>query len=423
MRVQIRKWIGFAFCCGATCASAADYLGAWNFSHFSTPVRVLLESSQQSVLLRSMKSSTVRINGSPSSAKLSPGQLFFSAEDSKVRLVRIPYRPLTAKTFELVFPLEAAGFEWNGRMYRGRAFVAAENGTVFVTNQLPMETYLAGTVGSEMSPSWSVEALKAQAVAARSYALYRRERPRHPLYDLESSTQDQVYLGVSSEKPSVWRAVKETAGVYLVSNGKPSQIHYHSRCGGQTQTPDRVWGSAKSGNSVDCPFCRQFPYKWNASWTPEEFLEKLGMHSQHPKAVLVVRQSSEGRVHEVEVAAGTQKRTVSSETLRRLLGYNRLKSTHFALSQSSHSIRAEGTGAGHGVGMCQWGAKYLADQGAGYSDILKHYYPGRRLARLPSEKGMDRSQVAKVGYARAPTRRLRFSSTGTADSAFPRFTP
>jgi stage II sporulation protein D len=428
MRFQFMKWIGLAVFCGATAAwaaSATDSNGAWNYSHFSTPLRVLLQRSHSGVALCGILPATVRINGQIKSPRLTAGALVFSpVGQNQVQMVRIPYRPLAAENFELLWAQETPGLEFNQKRYRGRARVETMSGELLLTNILPMEPYLAATVGAEMSPGWKVEALKAQAVAARSYALHRRQHPRHRLFDLDSTTEDQVYLGLSGESARTWAAVRETAGIYLATGGGAANIHYHSRCGGETQTAATAWGNSNTpGQGVVCQFCRRNPYRWSAEWSRAEFAQKLGLPPSPDTHVVEVKQAAGGRVKEVEIASQGISRRLSSETLRRALGYTALKSAQFSFTPSASSVRVEGTGAGHGVGMCQWGAKYLADKGATFLQILSHYYPRNTIARWVPEKGLDRETVAGVGYAHDRPTRLRFSAAGKPNSAFPRFTP
>jgi stage II sporulation protein D len=371
-----------------------------------------------------MTPASVRINDELKAPKLSAGLLIFTPEGERVRMVRLPYKPLLVESVDLLWPAEKAGFEMKGRRYRGRLRAVARGGEIYIVNHLPLEMYLGGTLGGEMSPAWSMEALKAQAVAARSYALHRREKPRNALYDLDSSTDDQVYLGVAGESPRSWTAVRETAGVYLATGGSAADIHYHSRCGGETESAASVWGSTRtSAARIPCPFCRRFPYRWHAAWSPAEFLRKLGLPPSDRVAVLPVYQSPLGRVQEVEVATPSVRRRLPSDALRRMLGYTRLKSSRFAIQHTGREIRAEGVGSGHGVGMCQYGAKYLAEKGAKYSEILSHYYPRNPLARWAPEKGLDREQRPGVVSPHARPKRLRFSSTRRPDRAFPANTP
>ncbi|NBT59044.1 SpoIID/LytB domain-containing protein, partial [bacterium] len=137
------------------------------------------------------------------------------------------------------------------------------NGQMFsVVNYLGLDDYLLGTLGSEMSPSWEIEALKAQAVASRTYALYMIKHPKHSDYDLERSTQDQVYGGVEAEHPRVREAIQATSGEVLSFKDQPIKAFFHSRCGGSTETPGFVWNHHQGypQKKVACPYCLKNPF-------------------------------------------------------------------------------------------------------------------------------------------------------------------
>ncbi len=398
--------------------------GASSF-YSNTGIRVLLERSDRSVLLQSVQPAAVRIDDQLKTPRLSPGLLIFSpAAGARVQMVRIPYRPLVARTVELVWPLEKPGLRWDGKLYRGRARFENSGKALSLVNHLPLETYLAGTVGGEMNASWSLEALKAQAVAARSYALYRTTHPRDPFFDLKRTTDDQVYLGMQGESVRAWRAVRETQGYYLTTSQKPGPIFYHSRCGGDTEAAEGVWGTRgnRGSKGATCQFCRKNAYRWAVQWDAETFARKLGLNgarfSFHPEVV------THGRVAQIRIQDDRGSRPFTGEALRRLLGFARLKSTRFTFRQESGQVFAEGVGAGHGVGMCQWGAKDLAERGRAFQGILSHYYPGHSLRVWDlAEKRMDSHPDSGLASANAFPRGLRFSSTGGANRPASRFAP
>jgi stage II sporulation protein D len=343
---------------------------------------VLLQRSPQTIALGIKTPAYVRLDGVVGKARLSAGKLYFSRVGEKIQIVRLPYRPLTAQSIELLWPVDKPGFEWEGSAFRGRARVQQAEGDLFLVNALPLEAYLASTVGTEMTPTWNLEALKAQAIAARSYALYRQTHPRHALYDLERTTEDQAYSGLRGETSRTWEAIRATVGLHLTDQGKPTVAYYHSRCGGETETPHQVWNNANSSRPrIPCPFCRQFPFRWKASWSAENFLAKIGLAPTGELKWSPVSRSSQGRLYEIEVSNGLEKTRLGADRLRRLLGYQTLKSSNFQLSTTPQGVEVEGVGAGHGVGMCQWGAKYFAEKGFSFRKILGHYYPQYSLKK------------------------------------------
>ncbi len=396
-------WLGCLV--AAVYANAAGDDGKQNYPYSNTPIRVLLHRSAQSLSVQSVSPANVRIDGETKRPKLSAGITHLGIAGDFVVVVRFPYAPLRVRSFELLWPSDRAGFLWNKKPYYGRILIQARSGALLAINSLGLERYLAATVGAEMVSTWSLEALKAQAVAARTYAIYRLEHPRDPLYDIDSTVEDQVYPGASGETATTWNAVKQTAGLYLAGNKGPVKAYFHSRCGGVTGDARRVWGtSAGTRQGVPCAYCRSSPYRWKARWSQRQFLSKLGL-PPGPIAAIVPTKTDGTRVLEVEVSNGKTNRTLSADSLRRALGYERLKSTQFAFQYERDEVVAEGTGAGHGVGMCQWGAKYLAEKGASFQRILSHYFPEDRLRHYAA--------------GRHEPRRLRFSTTQGIDRDIP----
>lgn len=390
----------FWVCClvAAVYANAEGDNGKQNYLHSNTSIRVLLQRSSDWISVQSVSPANVRINGETKRPKLSPGTTHFGISDrDQLLVVKIPYLPLRVRTFELVWPQDRIGFQWNGKPYYGRIQLQARAGQLFAINTLSLERYLAATVGGEMIRTWSLEALKAQAVAARTYAIYRMEHPRDTLFDIDSTIEDQVYPGASGESVQTWNAVKQTAGLYLAGSKGPVKAYFHSRCGGVTGDAKKVWGtSAGNRQGVPCPYCRNNPYKWTARWSLAAFLKKLGL-APGAVAAVVPTKTDGSRILEVEVTNGRTNRTLSADNLRRALGYERLKSSQFAFQYERDEVVAEGTGAGHGVGMCQWGAKHLAEKGATFQRILSHYFPQDRLQHYAAR--------------RHEPRRLRFSAS------------
>lgn len=278
---------------------------------------------------------------------------------------------------------------FNGKQYRGAIRVTTKNGKLIVTNILPLETYLVGMLASEMSPSWEPEVLKAQAVAARSYSLYMMAHPKDGLYDLESGIQDQVYGGVSAEDPRVTEAIRATTGHYLSFRNEPIKAFFHSRCGGMTETAQTVWQlpSKAHGTRVTCPYCRKRRFSWSASVELPEFFRLIGVNWNAGSPFhLLPDVSPSGRVHRLRVMTTSALKTLTSDELRQKLGYTRLKSAFFDWSVGTDSIHFSGKGAGHGVGMCQWGARGLAQFGKKFTQILGHFYPDALLTKVSETK-------------------------------------
>ncbi len=270
----------------------------------------------------------------------------------------------------------------DGRKYLGRIEVVAEDGGLTVVNRLPVETYLLGIVGSEMPAEWPLEALKAQAVAARTYALQRRLRRRATSspWDLRDSVLSQVYRGAESIRPSVIRAVRETRGWVLAFHHEPAEALFHSTCGGHTVTAAEVFGQpVQYLVRRPCDWCRESGrYRWELKLDRREVARLLRQAGLSRDFERLERKGSEGSLW---IEDGRGARRVPPEKLRAALGFGRLYSTRFDVHQRGRRVELLGAGFGHRVGMCQWGARGQAAEGRSHRDILRYYYPGALLKR------------------------------------------
>ena len=270
-------------------------------------------------------------------------------------------------------------------------FRIARGGKVDVIASLELEEYVRGVLPMEMPRSWPLEALKAQAVAARTFALYRKaERERvKASYHLETTTLDQVYLmpvveeGGDATQANVERAVRETAGMVLHDRrGKAFATFFHADCGGRTEDPKVIWGSGESsGTVVDgaCPLNRSG--QWRLMLSGEEIAQKLrGQVSKGTKLAVVGIQSltrtGSGRIGRMKLTwSDGSTETLPAHQFRMSLGAERVKSTNFKVAVSEGKFELSGRGFGHGVGLCQWGTRHLASKGKAFDEILRHYYP------------------------------------------------
>lgn len=278
----------------------------------------------------------------------------------------------------------------NGKRYRGQIEVSVNTGGggLQVTNYIPLESYLAGVVPNEVGPAWPEEALKAQAVAARTFALYKMSGRSQMAYDLDDSVSSQVYGGVNSEHKNTTDAVKATEGIVAVYNGKFIAAFYHSNCGGHTADVKDVWGGDMAYlGGVDCGFCDQGPHaQWNGELSGEEIKQRLQKDLPRLQAVVGVDlrdRDADGRVKTVVVRHAGGAETLKAPVFRMLLGPDFLRSTRFVVQPLGASWRFTGQGWGHGVGLCQEGALGMARNGYSCRDILRHYYPGIELKRWP----------------------------------------
>lgn len=283
-----------------------------------------------------------------------------------------------------------------------------EDGRIDVITELKVDSYLAGVVPSEMPASWPLEAIKAQVIASRSYMYSTMQERQQDHYHLEASIFDQVYSMVNhlaanrQYQKVVRRAINETKGLVLVApKGEVLRSYYHSDCGGQTEEPDRVWGSGETLGTVKDPSCPLSPHGlWSYKIGRSKLGNRLRTYLGWPKedkflSLEVVSRSPSQRVNDVRVifAGGVAK--MSSQDLRRVLGFTRIKSTNFRFHWKGGELTIHGRGNGHGVGMCQWGARTLAKRGLSYERILLHYYGRSRIAPLAEIGGWSSKELSK----------------------------
>lgn len=276
----------------------------------------------------------------------------------------------------------------NNKPYRGLAELSVADKGILVVNQLPLEEYLVGLINCEISSAWPIEAVKAQAIIARTYALNRKMARINSPYHLESSVIDQVYEGCLIEDSRAHRAVLETEGEVLTFGGAIIQAFYHSSCGGSTEASENVWGASLPYlKGVECQYCLTSPTAttWEYKLSLKEIEERLrvaghkvsGLYDIKPGAL-----NSRGRLKQVALLASKGGGMISGEQFRKAVGYGVIKSTRFTLKNSKNEISFSGSGNGHGVGLCQWGAKQRALDGFGSGEILSYYYPGTELKKL-----------------------------------------
>jgi stage II sporulation protein D len=264
-----------------------------------------------------------------------------------------------------------------------------------LVNNIPLESYITTLLAKEMNGTWPVEALKAQAVAARTYAYDRmakgvRLEGPEKLYHLESSEKDQVSGSYFDATKLTVRASKETEGEILVGpSGKIAPAFFHSKCGGKTLRPDQVWGGVEEGyRSVNCPFCQKTGMK---DWKHNIPGSKLnGMidtvlkkyYSDHTEEGSVKLMPDSLKNSELRFYVNDRLHIIKKSYLRNLFGREYLPSNNFIMTTREKEFLVEGQGYGHGVGLCQLGALELAKRGYNYQQILSFYFPRHRMKRV-----------------------------------------
>ena len=275
--------------------------------------------------------------------------------------------------------LAAAGPAWAEE--RIRVLVRAEPETV---EELSLEEYVAGVVSGEMPASFPPEALKAHAVAARSYALTRKIEAQAAgrRWDIGAGVLAQVFHG-GAPKPAAQAAVAATAGEVLALGMEPVEAYFHAACGGTTEAGLPALGRDLPYLApVACGKCGGAPgARWTVRVEPRALAAAAGLGGA-ASAARVATRTTTGRAAQVEVAAGGRRATVTATDLRRALGYARLPSLAFDVRADGGAFVFTGRGQGHGAGLCQWGAAAMAREGKGYREILLHYYPGTDVVRM-----------------------------------------
>ncbi len=275
--------------------------------------------------------------------------------------------------------------EFAGKTYRGDLIILTDYFRIMVINAVDMESYLKGVLPREISASWPEEAIKAQAVAARTFAYRMITDNGVKVYHLDATHMSQVYGGMSAEDDRTSDAVDATRNTVLTYKGDAIKAFYHSSSGGVTSRPSDVWAT----DDGDYPYLKSFkdPYsnhspnqQWSYTVTIGRIMELFGLEGLKK---IRVSYSGSGRAVSVEfVLPGGHVKRVSGNEFRMRLGSSLVKSTLFKAVLGDGVLTLNGRGWGHGVGMSQWGAYNMALKGYSYKDILAFYYRGTELSRV-----------------------------------------
>jgi stage II sporulation protein D len=368
-------------------------------------IRVLLLKSSSTCKLK-VESSFVVLNAQTQTTEARFNQFDAPAEVniSEGRIV-ILGQPFISKQI-IIFPDEPHIFNLNGDDYRGKLelILNADSNSFDAINLVPLEPYLAGVISAEMPNYWEPEALKAQAIAARTYCLYVKNRfgdGRN--WDVTKTQANQRYLGVKAESSQIWEAVNQTQGQVLVcmqTDGSEGLFpaYYGSSCGGHTENSKNVFGDYfEPLTGVACPYCEKVAKADFFSWSPVRFHKTIvsdRLINRYPRLAKLgeiidinsIEQSNyEGysRLTRIELIGSTGKKDfLRAEDFRLAIDSSGqdIKSTIFQIIDDGDKwVFAQGRGFGHGVGMCQCGAEEMARQGKTARQILSYYYPGSNI--------------------------------------------
>lgn len=350
--------------------------------------------------------SEVKVEGNASFKVIADGKLIkenpegttlvFSRDNNKVKI--------NGKTAGSIIYLESnseAPFSVKGNRYRGvmKIIPARWNSGLTVINILPMELYLRGVVPREIIPSWKSDAIKAQAVAARTYAIFHKNGYRSAGYDVTDDTRSQMYGGYSSETKATDKAIKETSGEIITYNGSPIDAVFSANAGGYTENSENVWGSKVyylravpevSYSVIDEP--------WVKEMSLNKFRENLVQRGIDVGEIKNIKLSKlkkgpmktgdrgvSGRVKYIDVVGKKGIKRITGEKLQVIFD---LDSTlfDFNIKNKGKNIEIIGYGNGHGLGLSQWGAQAMAEKyGDGknyYKRILSHYFTDTKIEKI-----------------------------------------
>lgn len=286
----------------------------------------------------------------------------------------------------LVEPMEDRDLILNQSRFRGVLTISRDKaGTLYAVNTLEIEKYLYGVLHHEVAAWWPMEALKAQAIAARTYALNQLLVSKRAEYDLKSSTSSQVYGGSTTERYRARRAIDLTRGKVLTYESKVFPAYFHATCAGLTASASELWNINLKpiGGGVECQYCKISPHhSWEAKVPLSEIEEKLKQYNRPIGRVLkieIITQTPSKRVGSLRITGTSGEAIVAAKDFRVWVGGNKMRSTLFTLEIHDDFILFHGKGWGHGVGLCQWGTLGQALLGRTYEEILRFYYPGAEI--------------------------------------------
>jgi stage II sporulation protein D len=347
-------------------------------------IRVLI-SKNDNIRIRADKSIPLIIDGKLFSSKKIKGLTLKNDKNRKVlyfdKNKQKKYDLKSNQQFQ-VRSFDKRGIWVGQKRFSGKLNLFVLDSEILVVNVLGIEKYLSSVVGSEMPTKWPIEALKAQAIASRTYALKQKG---NNLFDIDSTQRNQVYNGLESRTYKTNRAVKSTRSLVLTYKNKLINALFHSSSGGMTENSEDVWKNEYPYLSSVKDFDKKNPkYRWQKRFSNEELFNlfpKIG----GIKKIEILNISDTGRVKNVKLYGAYSSDQITGVDLRKKLGLNSTFVRFKLIDEQSKGFPTKkglvvfGQGSGHGVGMSQWGAKYMASKGEKAEKILKHYYKGVQI--------------------------------------------
>ncbi len=261
------------------------------------------------------------------------------------------------------------------RSYRGKISFRINNKNLDIINNVEIEDYLKGVVPKELSAEYPLEALKAQAITSRSFAIANINKNKSKGYNLDDTTSCQVYFGFEAEKERSNKAVDETKGMYAMYDGKVANTIFGASSGGRTAEVSEVWGGKQIPYLISFDDSQFSSHPWTVTINKNDLNKKLG---KEVYSLSIKDFDSSGRVKSLLINNSDE---MKGTKFRNLLGNVKFKSTLFTIEDAGDSFVFKGQGYGHGVGLSQYGAVQMAKQGYKAEEIMKYYFKGVEIIK------------------------------------------
>ena len=377
-------------------------------SKFSSPdIKILLDENPRSKSL-TLESTVILSSNGRNIAIINEGNSIKIGIDGDEISMKIGNKSFNSELFKIETKEKNTFLKYNGKRYRGAIKIIIDGKRPVVINELPLEDYLRGVLPLEMplgKGNENVEALKAMAVAARTYSF--RKMNKSKTFDVYLDVRDQVYGGVEAERALTNKIIDFTHGLVITYDDKPAQIFYSASCGGHTENSKNVFGNydipylegVVDGN--DEPYCSIMPnFEWEEEYSEANFLSMLKNAGQITNTnynideINIESRFKSGRVNELKINLESDDNddkeiVLKGNRIRSIIRRSNggiLKSTMFDIEFDGDNIVFNGKGNGHGVGLCQWGSLYLSHEGTDYKEILSHYFPGTEIKPITYDK-------------------------------------
>tara|TARA_B100000925_G_scaffold50943_1_gene33157 strand:+ start:3613 stop:4692 length:1080 start_codon:yes stop_codon:yes gene_type:complete len=298
---------------------------------------------------------------------------------SKKMSINCDFKSRRSFSKSLVASIESTSpIKYDGKFFKGKFdIIARKKSGCEIINTVKFENYVSSLLSKEMNKTWPIEALKAQAIAARSYALSKLKKNMSSTYHIESSEREQVSGSYSEQNENTDLAAYMTKDLILVDDkGRLVEAYYHAMCGGKLLDPNHIWeGSFYGFHTKKCEYCNKYKKEgFKDVISKKSFLQVLRKNGYPFKSLISVKNLDEYIVFSgIDMKKGSFK--ISKNKIKRILKNKIIKSFNFNIKIIGERIYLKGFGHGHGVGMCQMGALGMAEQGMSYKDILSYYYP------------------------------------------------